>query len=132
MQLTTKQKYIAGGSLLALAGVGGFILYKSKKGANKRKSEKEMKKYDQAKVGNINVREVARQIGIDLGYAYDWYDPRRATENDDAVLAVLQKFPPDLIPMLRQQYSDLYDGRDLQADLQKVLDEYVKIKYLFI
>jgi hypothetical protein len=133
MRLTTQQKNYAYAGLTGLVIVGGIVLYKK---LNKPNINKQNKEFDNANMtlpsgGSINIIEVARQLGMDMGTAYSWYDPRSATENDDDVKALLLTVPKPLIPFVRSEYAKLYN-RNLQADLQKHLDDYDEIRYLFV
>jgi hypothetical protein len=79
----------------------------------------------------VNVIETAQQIANDLGTAYGTFDPRHWTENDDAVLQTLLKFPKLLIPQLRIEYANIVK-RNLQTDLQNLLGGYDQVRYLFV
>jgi len=131
MQLTTKQKIIGGSVITAIAGLTAFILIRKS-----RKSDATVNKsFDKSTIttggATVNVIETARSIANDLGTAYSWYDPRHATENDNAVLQTLLKFPKYLIPLLRIEYAKI-TNRNLQVDLQNLLDDYAKVRYLFV
>jgi len=125
-KFTKNEKILAGvgaGGLL----IGGFLLYRKAR----NKGAKTDRNFDKSTVGSYNIIEVARQIGMDLGTAYGIYDPRRWTENDEAVKKILLELPISLIPFLKLEYSRLYK-RSLQEDLQKLLDDYPSVRHLFI
>jgi len=116
-----------GGALLLL---GGFLLYK--KHSKKGKVIKSIKTFPNATVGSINLIETAQQLGQDLGFAYDFYDPRRWTENDDAVIKTILQVPKSLMGALQLEYAKQYPGRSLQLDCQKLVGDYAKIRSQFI
>lgn len=65
---------------------------------------------------------IASELFHHLGYAYSWYDPRRWTENDEAVYLLLKQF--DFVPYeLIQCYFIVSKGRHLRSDVMKVLDD---------
>ena len=131
-QITRTHKI--GAAVLAGTGLAitGLILYK--KNAAKIKAKKEDKAYSGATVGTINVIETARQLGLDLGVEYSWYNPQSWTENDGAVLKTIKEFPQSLIGRLRTEYNKIYPKRTLQKDLQTLLpDSYwqqIRTKFL--
>lgn len=124
---------------LIIYGVGGLALgtlgyFGFKKIQKKLKNKKAVTNYSNATVntpsGTINIVETARQLGMDLGFAYPSWDPRSWTENDDAALATLKKVPKTLMPKVALEYFKQFN-RNLQQDCQKVLDGYSQIAYLF-
>jgi hypothetical protein len=128
MDKQTKQNLQIGGGIAA-AGLIGFFGYKFYK---KAKLKKDLKNYSKATLpGGINYIESARQIGFDLGTAYPSWDPRSWTENDSAAREEVLKFSKAQIPRLKNEYAKLY-SRDLQADLQKLLADWAKVKHLFL
>lgn len=71
---------------------------------------------------DVTIHVAAQEIYHHLGYAYAWYDPRRWTENDEAVFNILKQYayiPDELI----QCYFVVSKGRHLRSDLVKVLDD---------
>jgi len=65
---------------------------------------------------------VATELFHHLGYAYPLYDPRRWSENDEAIFLLLNQFsevPYELI----QLYFVVSKGRHLRTDCLKVLDD---------
>lgn len=78
----------------------------------------------------INVNDIARQIGIELGTAYNSLDPRHWTENDDNAEKLVLKVPKTLIPQLVKEYASIYK-RSLKDDLIKLLDGWKNVEYLF-
>lgn len=72
----------------------------------------------------------ANQIGLDLGTAYPFFDPRSWTENDQAVEDLLQSLPASAMPQLQTDYRNLFK-RDLIADLQKNLSGWDNISHKF-
>lgn len=128
MDKQTKQYLMIGGGLLG-AGLG---IYFGNKFLKKVKLKKDLKNYSKATLpSGINYIESARQIGMDLGVAYPPYDPRSWTENDNAARDEVLKFSKAQIPRLKNEYAKLY-SRDLQADLQKLLGDWSKVKNLFL
>jgi len=119
-----------GGIILGGIAVGTGIVYVVKK-SKQVKLVKDVKTFGKSTVGNINIIETARQLGIDLGTAYGSLDPRSWTENDDKARDALLQVPKSLIPQLEIEYAKLYK-RNLQADVQKNLDDYDKVRYLFL
>lgn len=117
-------------------GVIGYVGYKKYQNWNqKNKAKSEVTKLQKASYksptgSTVNVREAAKQLGIYLGTAYSWYDPRAQYEDDDEAKALLLKIPKELIPTLSLEYAELY-GRSLQKDCQDYLDDYADVKYLF-
>ena len=132
-KLTDTQKNIAFGVGAGVLVFGGYKIYRALQKPNINKQTKDFNKATQTlpSGGTINIIEVARQLGIDLGYAYAWYDPRRATENDDAAKKLLLSVPKPLIPFVVAEYGKLYN-RNLQTDLQTVLDDYASVRHLFV
>ena len=117
--------------------VGGTITYfVGKKVLKKIKAKKQVTGFTKSTVTlpsgvQINPTEVARQLGLDLGFAYPSWDPRSWTENDDTALSLLKTIPKSLMPQVALQYFKIYN-RNLQADCQKVLDGYSQIAPLFL
>lgn len=118
------------GGIFLLGGLGtaGYLIAKNYK---KNQAVKDAKAFQKATVGTINLIETARQIGYDMGVNRWSIDPRSWTENDNAIRDSVLKVPKNLIPQLSLEYAKLY-SRDLQADLQAHLDDYSKVRYLFI
>jgi len=130
MNKNTKNVLIIGGSLL-IAG-GGFIAFKSiQKRAKEKAAVKALVKGSNTQLG-INIPDIAKQLGIDMGYAYPAYDPRRWTENDLAVRILVMKVPKPYIPSLIKEYERFYPGRNLETDLRTTNDAYEDFKYLFV
>lgn len=128
MDKTTKRYLILGG--VGILGVGGFVTYKKIRSAQqKAAAAKALKKGNVATLG-INIPEIAKQIGIELGTAYPKYDPRSWTENDHAAQILVTKVPKPYIPVLISSYDKLYK-RSLPDDLQKMLDNWNDVSYLF-
>jgi hypothetical protein len=129
MDKKTKQYLILGG--VGIGGIAGFVLFKKFRDKEKNKAAvKAIAKGNTTQLG-INVPEIAKQIGIDMGYAYPAWDVRRWTENDTAVQILVTKVPKPLIPTLIKEYARFYPGRNLQSDLQEKLDAYNEVSYLF-
>jgi len=127
-----KTEWIAAGVGTGIVIFGGIWLYnKVKRGSTNIKTKKSATGYSKNTVGNINITETARQLGLDLGYAYASYDPRHWTENDDAILETMKAVPKDLMPKLVIEYFKLYK-RNLQQDLQEKLDDYDQIRDKFL
>ena len=130
MALTRNQKIGIGvvGTALLIGG-GAFAYSRSKK----VKLIKNIKNFPSGTIGTVNVIEKAKQLGMDMGYAYGSLDPRRWTENDNAVVSTIAQFPKSLMPQLVKEYYNLYK-RDLQEDVQKLLpaSDYANIRDKFI
>lgn len=70
---------------------------------------------------NTSHHNIARDIYHHTGYMYPWWDPRRWTENDEAIFLLLRNFNP--IPnSIIESYYVISTGRNLRTDLQAVLD----------
>lgn len=82
------------------------------------------------KIGTTSLMN-ARQIGLDLGTAYPFYDPLSWTENDSAVEELILSIPQSNIPQLETDYRKLFN-RELAADLQEKLDGWNNVKDKFI
>jgi hypothetical protein len=126
--MKTKDVLIGVGVLAS--AVAAYTIYKKIKNKATVTSQIKAITTGTIKTLGINIPEIAAQIGIDLGYAYPVYDPRHWTENDEAVKTEVLKVPKPLIPTLIKEYYNRYK-RNLQADLQSVLDDYSQISYLF-
>lgn len=123
--------YKIGGGLL-IAGIAYF-------GYKKVRAEQQSKAAIKAintggnKALGINIPDIAKQIGIELGYAYPvWNIFQYATENDTAAKMLVLKVPKPYIPQLVAAYKKQYPGRDLETDLRKKLDDWNDVKYLFV
>lgn len=73
----------------------------------------------------------ARQLGLDLGTAYPFYDPLSWTENDQHAEDLIASIPASQIPQLEADYKKIFQ-RDLAADLQEKLDGWNNVSYKFI
>lgn len=125
-------KWTVGGGIIGL-GILTFVGLTVRKKIRTEKASKLVSKAASSqnqKLLGINVPEIAKQIGFDLGTAFPSYDPRRWTENDDAVRILVLKVPKPVIPQLIDSYRKQYN-RNLQDDLQKMLDNYDTVSYLF-
>lgn len=131
MNKNTKYTLI-GGTLLVIATGGIFAYKKIKNKADTRKAINAIKKGSDSTLG-INIPEIAKQLGLELGTAYPWYDPRHATENDEKAKILVLKVPKPYIPKLIDEYGKVPEtkGRNLQSDLQKLLDDWSEVSYLF-
>jgi hypothetical protein len=127
--MDNKTKVLIGGGIAASV-IGFFAFKKIRDNARNKAAAKAIVKGNDSTLG-INIPEIAKQIGIDLGTAYPPYDPRSWSENDLAVSLLVRKVPKTHIPVLSREYSRFYPGRILQDDLQKLLDDYNEISYLF-
>ncbi len=130
MEKKTKNILIA--STVATFIVGGGITYLVVR--KKIRLKKGIKNYSKTTLPaeGINLTDIARQLGIDLGTAFPSYDPRSWTENDDDAVKTVLKVPKTKMPEFKKVYATLYK-RDAQADLQKLLDSesWSEVKYLF-
>jgi hypothetical protein len=130
---STVKKYLAIGGTIALLGGGTYAFIQFRK---KIKLKKEINATTSAatkatvKTLGINVNDIARQLGIELGTAYPSYDPRHWTENDETAEKLVLKVPKPLIPQLVKQYASIYK-RNLKDDLIKLLDGWNNVSYLF-
>lgn len=74
-----------------------------------------------------DVKNDARQIYHHLGLAYDWYDPRSWSENDEEVYLILAKYN-GITTELSTAYYVVSAGRNLEYDILKYLDKkYLKL-----
>jgi hypothetical protein len=121
--------YLIGGVTIASV-ITGFILYK--KWRNKQVVTSAVKNVSTGtiKTLGINIPTIASQIGIELGTAFSAIDPRHWTENDAAAKELVLKVPKPLIKTLISEYYKKYK-RNLQDDLQRLLDDYKDVAYLF-
>jgi hypothetical protein len=124
-KLTTNEKLI-GGSIagVGIIGLGYFAIKRLRK-------KSIINRFPGSTYGTVNVIETAQELGMNLGTAYSFYDPRHWFEDDGDVNEILLKFPKALIPQLTTEYYKLYK-RNLQSDLQSMLDNYNEIRYLFV
>jgi hypothetical protein len=149
MNVPTSVK-VGGG--LVLAGVLGFFGYKSYK---KVKENKAINNFNKSTIeigptgqiikrtkisvlnpanatASINLEEIAQKIGMALGTAYPFWDPRHATEDENAAAIAVLKVPKVMIPQLAKIYQDKYKS-NLQQDLEKYLEErWDDVRTLFI
>lgn len=74
---------------------------------------------------NTGYHVAAKSIFDDTGFAYDWYDPRRWSENDKAVFDAIDKSPCgiNIDDTLIDCYALISGNRHLFNDLKQVLDE---------
>ncbi len=122
--------YIGVGVGLATS-IGGYAVYrKVSKDVKQKAAAKAIAKGGNKQLG-INVSDIAKQLGIEMGFAFPWYDPRRATENDLAARILITKVPKPQIPFLIKEYSRHYPGRSVADDLRKTNDAWDDFKYLF-
>jgi hypothetical protein len=79
----------------------------------------------------FNAYSVADQLAIDLGTAFESWDPRRWTENDQEVYETLLTLNASTFPVVEKAYLEKY-GRNLRIDVKKNLDRdlLAKVKYL--
>lgn len=70
--------------------------------------------------------KLARQLAHDLGTAYEWYDPRRWSENDQDVFNLMKGLTTSEREYIINAYSFVTSGRDLINDIYSLLDS----KYL--
>ena len=67
--------------------------------------------------------KMALDLANYLGTAYDWYDPRRWTENDKKAFEILNGLPQKDFDIISKLYFEVYaKGRTLLNDLAKFLD----------
>ena len=131
MDKKTENLLIKGGIGLGVGIVGLFAFNKIRNRQREKAAAKAIVTGGSKELG-INVPDIAKQIGLDLGTAYPSYDPRSWTENDEAVKLLVLKVPKPYIPQLKKYYTQFYPGRDLESDLRKMLDDYDEVKYLFV
>lgn len=139
--MQTGVKIGLGLAAFALASFGGYKIYR------KVKARKDIKDFERGgydvntgkksgkntpAINSINLVEVAMSVAHDLGTAYNALDPRRWTENDDAVERALLKVPKPLFPELVNIYYNKYK-RNLVEDLMSSLDSdnLARVKYLW-
>jgi hypothetical protein len=128
MNIKTKNILIASG--VVLCGLTAYIIYKKIQKKSQVTTAVKAVTTGNIKTLGINIPSIAQQIGIDSGFAYPVLDPRHWTENDTALKESILKVPKPLIPTLITAYYNLYK-RNLQQDMQSVLDDYNSISYLF-
>lgn len=74
-------------------------------------------------VSQGHYKTLALQLAENLGTAYDWFDPRGWTENDDKVFELLQGITPKDFKIVSEIYTKVYaKGGNLSEDLAKHLD----------
>jgi transposase-like protein len=120
--------YIALGLATAAGGYAGYR--KISKDVKQKAASKALTTGGNKALG-INIADIAKQLGIEMGFAYPWYDPRRATENDLATRILVMKVPKPYIPQLSKEYARFYPGRNLSDDLRTTNDAWDDFKYLF-
>lgn len=123
------KKYLLIGGGLALLGFGTYEFFQIKNKVKLKKSINAATKGNVKSLG-INVNDIARQIGLQLGTAYSKLNPMSWTENDTEAEKLVLKVPKPLIPQLIKEYASIYK-RDLKADLIKYLDGWSNVQYLF-
>ncbi len=69
------------------------------------------------------VKEDTRKIVHHLGVNYDWYDPRRWTENDKEVAMLLMQQRPNINLVENLYYKVYTKNRNLKNDVYKLLDK---------
>lgn len=135
---------LIGYGFAAAAIVGGVLYIKGRKNRERKDAVKEGDKIKKSLVTKkvktakgittvtYNPRVVAKQFGLDFGFAYPSYDPRRWTENDSAVRDALLKIPKEFVTDVSKNYADLY-SRDLESDAQRYLPEkdWAKVQNVF-
>lgn len=131
MRITEKEVLIGAGVITGVAVLAFVASKKSQKGNITKAIKNYSKGTVDAPVGTINLNEISQEIGLALGTAYPWYDPRHVTEDEDrAVIAVL-RVPKPLIPELAKIYLNMYQ-RNLQYDLKEYLDDkWSKVENMF-
>jgi hypothetical protein len=129
MQKNLKTYLYVGGGLAA--AIGSYAVYrKVSKDVKQKAAAKAIAKGGNKQLG-INVSDIAKQLGIEMGFAFPWYDPRHATENDLAARILITKVPKPQIPLLIKEYARFYPGRSVSDDLRKTNDAWDDFKYLF-
>lgn len=69
-------------------------------------------------------KNIALNLAHHLGTKYDWYDPRRWTENDQKVYDILKNITRNDFRIVSKLYFEVYaKGRNLSADLASMLDQ---------
>lgn len=131
MDKNLKYGLIGGGSLIA--AIAGFVVYKKAKNRVDTKAAVKRVTQGNTKALGINIPALAKQIGIDLGTAFSGWNVRSWTENDDKVRLSVLKVPKPMIPTLIAEYAKVPEtkGRNLITDLQKNLDSWDDVSYLF-
>jgi hypothetical protein len=129
MDKSTK-KYLTIGAIVAGSAIS-YGLYRKVSKTVKVKAAETAFKTGNSKVTGVNLQEIATQLGMDMGFSYGVLDPRRWTENDDAVRILLLKATKPFIPQLSALYTKTYPGRSLVEDVQKTNDYWPELAYLF-
>lgn len=82
---------------------------------------------------NTALHGIAKNVAHHLGFIYEWWDPRRWTENDLAIYSEMRKMTTRAqLEQVKQLYFKVYAvGRNLQDDCRAVLDSmyYNKINW---
>ncbi|MDW8347135.1 MAG: hypothetical protein RML94_09285 [Bacteroidia bacterium] len=134
MQL--EEKKIINRLIIVSSAVAAFFVFKSI--SNKIKQKQEVKKTEE-KLSSLvvvngkryNPQLIAEDIRNKLGLSYPWYDPRRWTEEDNYVRDLLLSLPKTVVHRVAVEYKKMY-SEDLVTQLSKYLDDWDKIKHLFI
>jgi hypothetical protein len=125
----TKEKVIGGA---VLAGVGYLIFRKVRSNQQTAAALKAINKGGNKALG-INIPDIAKQLGIELGTAFPKYNPKSWTENDTAAKILVLKVPKPYIKELIKSYKVQYPGAEpLETTLRKKLDDWEEVKYLFV
>jgi len=118
--------------VLALLAYG---IYKFLKSRPKNKAENAADILGAMGLGDSNVDfgNLAMQVAHHLGTAYSPYDPRSWTENDEKVYQLLKDTTDEEFIVISRLYHDVYaKGRDLNADLARLLDDQYFVKLNFM
>lgn len=116
--------------LVALFVVGLVFIVKKKLKTDKGEDEKDVIVNEVLEVQRIkdvvakgHYKTLALQLAENMGTAYDWFDPRRWTENDDKIFELLQGITPKDFKIVSELYRKVYaKGSNLSEDLAKHLD----------
>jgi len=136
--MTKKEKqYLYGGGGVLVLVVGSYFYGKWQKENYERKLKEELEKaggatYTLPGGTPINLFDKVTQIADNLGTSYSWWNPQNWTENDQAVIDVLQTIPKEYMPEVQLMYLDRYE-RNLRSDLVELLDGNMwnEVSYLF-
>ncbi len=89
----------------------------------------------QDQVNYLRIKNDALEIGKHFGVDLAWYEVlnvRYYTEDEEAAIAVLERYSTITLPFLSEEYEGQF-SRDLQKDCIKYLSDkqYDSVKYLF-
>src|ERR1700754_2408703 len=103
MDKDTKQKLIIGGGIVG--SIIAFVAFKKIRADQQQKAAAKAIVKGGNKALGINVPDIAKQLGIELGYAFPKWHPSYYTENDTAAYILVLKVAKPYIPQLISEYK---------------------------